>query len=124
MYPIPEENLKLLSEWIWHNLRLRPGVIDAASSLEFVPISTITNFHAHWQDPDLLLSQSCGYPVANILGPAVHVIGAFHYDVEGCEDDLYSSVFIANVDDERSTWQSFQGSHFIANSSDSESGTL
>jgi len=39
---------------------------------------------AHWRQPTLLLSQTCGYPLVTQL-PEVQTVVCFHYAAPGCE---------------------------------------
>lgn len=54
---------------------------------------------AHWRDPRLFLSQTCGYPLVTTLLPDVHVVGAFHYTAPGCSGFHYRSELVARIDD-------------------------
>ncbi|MEG9454720.1 MAG: phosphate ABC transporter substrate-binding protein, partial [Pantoea piersonii] len=39
---------------------------------------------AHWRADDLLLSQTCGYPLVTML-PDVQLVGAFQLSAPGCD---------------------------------------
>lgn len=75
----------------------------------------------HWQQPDLILSQTCGYPLVTRL-PDVQVVGAFHYAAPGCEGILYRSFLVAREADKHLTVADFRGRRLVCNSSDSQSG--
>ena len=47
-----------------------------------------------WRSSDLLLSQSCGYPLATVLGDAVRVIAAAEFDWPGCSGVQYCSAIV------------------------------
>ena len=49
------------------------------------------DYHGHWRSPDLLLSQTCGYPFVNVLGPAVKLVATPRYDAPGCEGARYGA---------------------------------
>ena len=53
----------------------------------------------HWQDPDLVLSQTCGLPYRSVLHPNVTLIGTPDYGLAGCPPGYYHSVFIARDPD-------------------------
>ncbi len=76
----------------------------------------------HWLDPDLLFSQTCGYPFARNLNGKVDLLGTPVYDVEGCEGPLYSSAVIVRSDDTALTFEDRQSRVFAFNSEDSLSG--
>ncbi|VEB95874.1 phosphate/phosphite/phosphonate ABC transporters, periplasmic binding protein [Cedecea lapagei] len=76
---------------------------------------------AHWQDPQLLLSQTCGYPLRALL-PDVQVVGTFHYQAAGCEGFNYSSHLVVREADAGKTLADFRGQRVVCNSDDSQSG--
>ncbi|HEY3984754.1 phosphate/phosphite/phosphonate ABC transporter substrate-binding protein [Cedecea sp.] len=75
----------------------------------------------HWQEPQLLLSQTCGYPLRALL-PHVQVVGTFHYQARGCEGFNYSSQLIVREADAGNTLADFRGKRVVCNSDDSQSG--
>ena len=75
-----------------------------------------------WQSPDLLLSQTCGYPFRAQLHESVTYVGTPDYDVEGCAPGYYRSVFVARADDPRQSLSDFQGARFAYNEGLSQSG--
>ena len=75
-----------------------------------------------WQSPDLLLSQTCGYPFRARLHDRVAYVGTPDYGVEGCPPGHYRSVFVARADDPRQTLQDFDGARFAYNEPLSQSG--
>ena len=80
------------------------------------------DLHAHWRRPDLLLSQTCGYPLVTGLADDVHVVGTFHYTAPYCDGPNYRSVVIARADDGREDLRLFRGCRVAYNSRDSQSG--
>lgn len=76
---------------------------------------------SHWQDPQLLLSQTCGYPLRALL-PNVQVVGTFHYQAAGCEGFNYSSQLIVREADAGKALADFRGKRVVCNSDDSQSG--
>ncbi len=75
--------------WAWLRDRLRAsGLRDVPSSLETdMPLWDI------WRSPDLLLAQTCGYPLLT-LGESVQVVATPTYDLRGCEGPLYRSLLV------------------------------
>jgi ABC-type phosphate/phosphonate transport system substrate-binding protein len=45
---------------------------------------------------DLLVGQTCGWPLITELAPNVHVLGTFDCDVDGAIDGTYRSVLVSN----------------------------
>lgn len=81
--------------------------------------------HAYWdtwQSPDLLLSQTCGYPFRARLHGTVTYVGTPDYGVEGCAPGQYRSVFVARADDPRRDVLEFGGAGFAYNEALSQSG--
>lgn len=75
-----------------------------------------------WQSPDLLLSQTCGFPYRARLHGQVTLIGTPDYGIEGCPPGHYYSVFIARRDDPRSGLAAFAQTGFAFNEDLSQSG--
>lgn len=105
---------------LWARVRdgLRARGIDAPEALT-------RGEHAYWdawQSPDLILSQTCGYPFRARLHDKVAYVGTPDYAVEGCPPGYYRSVFVARADDPRRTLQDFDGARFAYNEPLSQSG--
>ena len=92
------------------------GVGDVPEALE-KPLE----LDAHWRDPRLLLSQTCGYPLVTTLLPNVQVVGAFHYTAPGCTGFDYRSELVARIDDAKAI-EGYRGRVAAINSLDSHSG--
>ena len=117
MYDLPE--LKHQTDALWSALA------DAFrdQGVENVPpmLERPANLLALWTAPDLLLSQTCGYPLTHVLAGKVHVVATPCYDAFGCTGANYSSVVVTreggpdSVDALRDTKAAF-------NSHDSQSG--
>lgn len=75
-----------------------------------------------WQSPDLILSQTCGYPYRARLHGKVTLVGTPDFGVEGCPPGYYRSLFIARKDDPRQTLRDFSGATFTYNEAMSQSG--
>ena len=80
------------------------------------------DYLGHWRAPDLLLSQSCGYPLTHALRGQVQLLGAFSYDVPGERDLASRSQIVVRRTDTRSTLAAYRGSRVAYNSTDSQSG--
>ncbi|GAB2184492.1 phosphate/phosphite/phosphonate ABC transporter substrate-binding protein [Roseibium sp. LAB1] len=75
-----------------------------------------------WTDPDLLLSQTCGYPLTHGLADKVRLVGTPHYDAEGCEGPRYCSQLIVGRGSSHKSLESLRGQRAVFNGSDSQSG--
>ena len=95
---------------------LAQGLVDIPLSLDWP-----SDLDAHWRDPRLLLSQTCGYPLMTRLLDDVQVVGAFQYTAPGCSGIHYRSELVARVDD-ATTIEGFRGRTAVVNALDSHSG--
>lgn len=75
-----------------------------------------------WESPDLILSQTCGYPFRAHLHEKVTYVGTPDFGVEGCPPGHYRSVFVARADDPRQSLTDFDGARFAYNEPLSQSG--
>lgn len=75
-----------------------------------------------WQSPDLLLSQTCGYPYRAKLHGRVTLVATPDYGLPGCPPGHYNSVIIAHADDPRTMLAQFHQQRFAFNEPVSQSG--
>lgn len=73
---------------------------------------------------DLLVGQTCGWPLITELAPSVHVIGTFDCDVDGAVDGTYRSVLVSAGDEPLSDILARPELTVAANSPDSLSGWI
>jgi ABC-type phosphate/phosphonate transport system substrate-binding protein len=95
-----------------------------AEGIEDVPsdLGAPDDLAAHWRAPDLLLSQTCGYPLVMHLKREVAVLGTFVYAAPGCDGARYSSAFIARADDPAQGLIDFRDRRVAYNGVESQSG--
>ncbi len=79
-------------------------------------------YGAGWRSPDLLLSQTCGYPLRTLLHDHVTLIGTPDYGVEGCAPGYYRSAYVVRKTDPRQGLIDFDGADFAYNEALSQSG--
>lgn len=75
-----------------------------------------------WQAPDLVLSQTCGFPFRAVLHDRVTLIGTPDYGLPGCPPGHYCSVFVARRTDPRQRLEEFDGTPLAYNEAMSQSG--
>jgi ABC-type phosphate/phosphonate transport system substrate-binding protein len=80
-----------------------------------------TKFDAAWSNPNMVFSQTCGYPFTHKYNGLLHYIATPHYDCDGCEGAQYSSVIFAR--DEK-PFEEFFAATGVINTPDSMSGML
>lgn len=76
----------------------------------------------HWLGPDLVLSQTCGFPYRARLHGKVTLVGTPDYGLDGCPPGHYRSVFVARADDPRHDLREFAKVRFAYNEALSQSG--
>lgn len=90
MYDWPEVREATNSLWQTIHRHLAQRGIDAPGALV-----RGTDPEALWTDPTLLLSQTCGYPYANMLADKVTLVGTPAHAVTGATPGKYFSVLVA-----------------------------
>jgi len=93
MYDLPE--LEEANDQIWTALgrRLRDdGVADVPKRLtRGAPLTAL------WTDPDLLLTQACGYPLMTALAGQVRFVSTPRYGAPGCRGPFHRSAVVVRV---------------------------
>jgi len=119
MYVSPEP-LAEATAALWSFLRDRL----AAAGLAGVPDTLDWNlaYDAAWLRPDLLLSQTCGYPYVRHLRDRVRLVATPAYSHPGCSGALMRSFIIAGRDAGIHTLEDLRGTVAAINSPDSNSG--
>ena len=77
---------------------------------------------AHWRDPQLLLSQTCGYPLVTGLRGVVQLVGAFRYTAPGCAGIAYRSELVVRGVEAGGSLADFRGRVAAINDPGSHSG--
>ena len=78
--------------------------------------------HDAWRPHGLLLSQSCGYPVATVLRDAVRVVATPHYAATGCDGLRYCSAVVVRASSRATALDDLRGTVCAFNARDSQSG--
>ncbi|OWV78565.1 phosphate ABC transporter substrate-binding protein [Rhizobium sp. N122] len=76
-----------------------------------------------WLRPDLLLSQTCGYPFARRLRGKVRLVATPVYDYPGCDGPLMRSFIIVRTESPLRSLEDLRGTTAAINSPDSNSGS-
>lgn len=113
MYDLPA--LQGAHDSVWDAIRARLGAGPPSLTRGGDPWD-------HWQSPDLLLSQTCGYPYRKHLHGRVTLVGTPDYGLPGCPAGYYNSVFIVRDDDARRTLSEFSNARLAYNDALSQSG--
>lgn len=96
-----------------HNEGLRglPPMLDWPVDLE-----------AHWRDPSLLLSQTCGYALFTDLRDRIALIGTLRYNAPGCSGIEYRSAVVVRGCTEFRSIEELRGQVAVINDLNSHSG--
>jgi len=118
MYDLPE--MQVATNEFWQGLARafrREGIDDVPSLLE-APV----DYEGHWLSPDLLFSQTCGYPLRHALKDRVAYVATPSYSVEGCGRGTYRSVILVHRDSKARTLADLRGKIATFNDPHSHSG--
>jgi ABC-type phosphate/phosphonate transport system substrate-binding protein len=120
MYLTPQPLAGATAE-LWSFLRhylSQAGLTDLPETLD----RTVAYDDA-WLRPDLLLSQTCGYPFASRLRGKVRLVATPVYDHPGCDGPLMCSFIIVRTGSSLRTLEDLRGTTAAINSPDSNSGS-
>ena len=76
----------------------------------------------HWLQPDLLFSQTCGYPLTHALAGRVRLVATPAYAARGCTGTSYCSLLIVAEDNAAARLEDLRGCRCAFNNPDSQSG--
>jgi len=113
-------SLQDANDRLWALVRdnLRAEGIAAPEGLD----RSATDAWTAWESPDLVLSQTCGYPLRTRLHDKVSLIGTPDYRVIGCPPGYYCSAIMVREDDDRRNLEEFDGALLAYNDALSQSG--
>lgn len=117
MYDFPE--VRASTDALWHGIAARlerSGVRDVPKQL------TRDVEEAVWCSGDLLLSQTCGYPLTHRLAGVVEVVATPAYSAEGCDGPEYCSLVVVSENNDAEDLAAMRGSVCAYNRRDSHSG--
>jgi ABC-type phosphate/phosphonate transport system substrate-binding protein len=118
MYDLRE--MQVATDEFWQGLARafrREGIDDVPDRLE-QPV----DYEAHWLSPDLLFSQTCGYPLRHALKDRVAYVATPSYAVDGCGHGTYRSVILVNEGSSAKTLADLRGRVVAFNDPHSHSG--
>ena len=108
------------------NDRFWAGIRDGLRAMGIAAPDALTRgaeeLLSQWCDPDLVFSQTCGFPYRSRLHGRVVLVGTPDFGVDGCAPGYYRSVFVVRADDPRQALADFDGRRFAYNDGLSQSG--
>lgn len=75
-----------------------------------------------WNNPDLVLSQTCGMPYRTWLHEKVELVGTPDFGINDCPAGYYRSALVVRADDPRTEVAAFKDATFAYNQTFSQSG--
>ncbi|OQR28901.1 phosphate ABC transporter substrate-binding protein [Pseudomonas sp. Bc-h] len=113
MYVAPQRVREAQEQWLTRVLEILSATRLDAQALDLKQL---------WLSPQLLLTQTCGYPLMKILRGQVQVVGRPVYQLPHSAGGNHCSLIVARADDPRQRLEDFRGSHGLLNAQDSNSG--
>lgn len=117
MYDWPE--LKDATDALWGAIRTELEAVEIQAPETLL---RQTRYGGEWRNPNLLLSQTCGWPYATTYRDALTLVAVPNYAATGCEAGRYSSAVIVAADAPYQRLDQLEGRHFAYNGPDSQSG--
>jgi ABC-type phosphate/phosphonate transport system substrate-binding protein len=118
MYDLPELREATDAWWIGLAQALRAEGVQGAPD----ELSRDVPIEEQWRSGDLLLSQTCGYPLIHELRAILQPVGTPCYAVAGCVGPTYSSVIVLHEGNAAASLGELRGSIAAVNRRDSHSG--
>ena len=118
MYALPEVSRATLDWWFGLCRHFRRAGIDDLPLMMAEP----QDLYEHWRQPDLLFTQTCGYPFTHDLTGQVQLVATPCYRAPGCEGATYRSFIVVRDDDAIEELADLRGKRAAYNSRDSQSG--
>ncbi len=120
MYQMPELE-PAVSAW-WQGLRqhlVNQGLNDGdLPKLLFKP----EDYYAHWRNPTLLLSQTCGFPLTHELHNQVQYVATQSYQTAYTKGPTYCSLVLVHKTNSANHISQLKHTRLAVNSDDSQSG--
>lgn len=113
MYVAPERINQASAAWLQRILLLLDARGEAVGTQPLLQV---------WRSPQLLLSQTCGYPLMTALRGQVRVVGQPRYRLPYVREGQHCSLLLVREDDPRQDLAAFFDSHGLVNGPDSNSG--
>ena len=119
MYDLPEIRAETAAWWRGLARHFRKQGVDEVPD---DPAGTPPDPHDHWTSPDLLFSQTCGFPLVARLGGRVRVVATPSYAAPGCRGADYVSRVVVAEGAAAAGYGDLAGATLAVNSRESHSG--
>lgn len=118
MYDLPEVAAATDAFWAGMARALRREGLDDVPAALTRGVDT----GALWRSPELLFSQTCGYPLTHAFKDALRPVATPAYDARGCHGSDYVSLIVVRVDDPVRGLPDLRARTAAINSTSSQSG--
>jgi ABC-type phosphate/phosphonate transport system substrate-binding protein len=118
MYDFP--HLTEAHNLLWNSIArtLRSANIDDVPQL----LTREKSLNEVWNDPQMLLSQTCGFPLAKHLKASVRLVATPRYTAFGCRRARYRSCIVVRADENARVLSDMRGRRCAVNELSSNSG--
>ncbi|MHA3736626.1 phosphate/phosphite/phosphonate ABC transporter substrate-binding protein [Pseudomonas sp. Eth.TT006] len=113
MYTAPEPIRAANERWV---ARILEHLGHSRLNADRLPLGEL------WLSPDLLLTQTCGFPLMTSLRGQVRIVGRPRYELPDASAGHHCSLILSRADDARKTLADFRGSRGLINAEDSNTG--
>jgi len=117
MYAHPA--LEAANARLWQDIRSALGVRGIGAPVDLTQSGDPFDV---WQNPELMLSQTCGMPYRTRLHGTVQLVGTPDYALSGCPPGYYRSAVVVRRDDPRRALDAYSTGTMAYNMRDSQSG--
>lgn len=118
MYDLPEARAATDAWWsiLCRHFR-KAGLDDMPEAL-----TRTTNVTDSWIRPELLFTQTCGYPLTHDWAAHLQLVATPCYEAEGCDGSTYSSAILVTENSPARDLEDLRGRHVAYNATHSQSG--
>ena len=117
MYDLPE--LAQANDALWSAIAQRLQARGVEAPVELTRDRPLDEL---WLDPELLMAQTCGYPLVTRLAGRVCLLATPSYQAEGCSGPLHRSAIVVRRDDPATSLADLFNRRCVINSPDSNTG--
>lgn len=118
MYDLPEARRETDAWWALLASHMRRAGVQGVPDR----LNRARPYEAIWSSRDLLISQTCGYPLMTRYQEILRPVGTLHYGVDGCSGADYSSVILTPAGSDVRDVADLRGKVCVVNSAQSHSG--
>ncbi|MGP1394812.1 MAG: phosphate/phosphite/phosphonate ABC transporter substrate-binding protein [Inquilinaceae bacterium] len=118
MYDLPELRAATDAWWAGLATEFRRAGVDAVPDR----LTRSPDPQDDWGDPDLLFSQTCGFPLTHAFAGRLTPLATPCHAAPGCDGPLYRSAVVARADRPDRTIGGFRGAVAAVNGFESQSG--